>query len=234
MSHGTVVFALYPNVTQLDATGPFEVFSRLPDTHCVLASVEGGVVECSGGLALTEVARLKEIPSCTVLCVPGGYGCIAAMEDEAYLAALRRLAATARYLTAVCTGSLLLGAAGLLRGRRAACHWAWRELLSEFGAIADAERVVQDGSIFTGGGVTAGIDMALTVMAEIAGPVHAQSVQLAIEYAPAPPFDSGRPERARPEVVRAAMARVDATRAERNAAVKRAAARLGTAGAPGR
>jgi cyclohexyl-isocyanide hydratase len=234
MSDSTVVFALYPNVTQLDATGPFEVFSRLPDTHCVLASVAGGVVECSGGLALTQVARLGEIPDCTVLCVPGGYGCIAAMEDEAYLAALRRLAATARYLTAVCTGSLLLGAAGLLRGRRAACHWAWRELLAEFGAIADGERVVQDGSIFTGGGVTAGIDMALTVMAEIAGPVHAQSVQLAIEYAPAPPFDSGRPERARPEVVRAAMARVDATRAERNAAVRRAAARLGTPGAPPR
>jgi cyclohexyl-isocyanide hydratase len=227
MPQSSVVFALYPNVTQLDATGPFEVFSRLPDTRCVLASVDGGVVECSGGLTLAHVVRIEELASCTVLCVPGGYGCIAAMEDEAYLAALRRLAGTARYLTAVCTGSLLLGAAGLLRGRRAASHWAWRELLAEFGAIPDADRVVQDGAIFTGGGVTAGIDLALAVMAEIAGPVHAQSVQLAIEYAPAPPFDSGRPERARPEVVRAAMARVEATRVERNAAVKRAAARLG-------
>ncbi|MFZ1905090.1 MAG: hypothetical protein WAU56_06835, partial [Steroidobacteraceae bacterium] len=104
------------------------------------------------------------------------------------------------------------------------------EHLAEFGAIPDSDRVVQDGSIFTGGGVTAGIDLGLAVMAEIAGAVHAQSVQLAIEYAPAPPFDSGRPERARPEIVRAALARVDATRAERNAAVKRAAARLGMSG----
>jgi cyclohexyl-isocyanide hydratase len=231
MSESTVVFAMYPNVTQLDATGPFEVFSRLPETRCVLASVDGGVVECSGGLALTHVVRLADVRGCTVLCVPGGYGCIAAMEDEVYLTALRRLAATARYVTAVCTGSLLLGAAGLLRGRRAACHWAWREHLAEFGAIPDSDRVVQDGSVFTGGGVTAGIDLGLAVMAEIAGPVHAQSVQLAIEYAPAPPFDSGRPERARPEIVRAALARVDATRAERNAAVRRAAARLGLSGA---
>jgi cyclohexyl-isocyanide hydratase len=229
MSESTVVFPMYPNVTQLDATGPFEVFSRLPDTRCVLASVEGGIVECSGGLALAHVVRLEDVASCTVLCVPGGYGCIAAMEDQAYLAALRRLAATARYVTAVCTGSLLLGAAGLLRGRRAASHWAWRELLAEFGAIPDDARVVQDGATITGGGVTAGIDLALAVMAEIAGPVHAQSVQLAVEYAPAPPFDSGRPERARPEILRAALARVDATRAERNAAVRRAAARIGTA-----
>lgn len=227
MPQSTVVFALYPDVTQLDATGPFEVFSRLPDARCVLASVAGGVVECSGGLTLAQVVRLEDVASCAVLCVPGGYGCIAAMEDEIYLAALRRLAASARYVTAVCTGSLLLGAAGLLRGRHAASHWAWRELLADFGAIPDGERVVQDGTIFTGGGVTAGIDLALAVMAEMAGPVHAQSVQLAIEYAPAPPFDSGRPERARPEVVRAAMARIEATRAERNAAVKRAAARLG-------
>src|SRR5580658_10533565 len=201
MSESTVVFAMYPNVTQLDATGPFEVFSRLPDTRCVLASVDGGVVECSGGLALTHVVRLADVRDCTVLCVPGGYGCIAAMEDEVYLAALRRLAATARYVTAVCTGSLLLAAAGLLRGRRAACHWAWRELLLPFGVTPDPARVVRDGNVITGGGVTAGIDMALTVMAEVAGEDYAQTVQLGIEYAPAPPFDSGTPDRARPEIV---------------------------------
>ncbi|MGB6604647.1 MAG: DJ-1/PfpI family protein [Steroidobacteraceae bacterium] len=232
MAETTVVFAMYPNVTQLDATGPFEVFSRLPDARCVLASVEGGTVECSGGLALTQVVRLADVPSCTLLCVPGGYGCIAAMEDEAYLAALRRLAGTARYVTAVCTGSLLLGAAGLLRGRRAACHWAWRGLLTEFGAIPDSQRVVQDGSIFTGGGVTAGIDLALSVMAEMAGPAHAQAVQLTLEYAPAPPFDGGRPETARPEILRAALARVAAVRAERDAAVRRAAQRIAMPGTP--
>jgi cyclohexyl-isocyanide hydratase len=133
---------------------------------------------------------------------------------------------TARYITSVCTGSLLLGAAGLLRGRRAACHWAWRDLLTAFGATPDPARVVRDGSIITGGGVTAGIDMALTVMAEIAGRDYAEAVQLGLEYAPSPPFDSGRPEAARPEVLEAARARVDAMRLERDAAVRRAAARL--------
>jgi transcriptional regulator GlxA family with amidase domain len=126
----------------------------------------------------------------------------------------------------VCTGSLLLGAAGLLAGRRAACHWAWRESLPAFGAIPDPARVVRDGNVISGGGVTAGIDMALTVMAEIAGAAYAQVVQLAIEYAPMPPFDSGRPELALPAIVAAAKQRTDAMRAEREAAVRRAAAAL--------
>ncbi len=148
------------------------------------------------------------------------------MEDREFLAALRRLAGSARYVTSVCTGSLLLAAAGLLTGKRAACHWAWRDSLAAFGVIPDPARVVRDGNIITGGGVTAGIDMALTVLAEIAGVDYAQAVQLAIEYAPMPPFDSGRPERARPEIVAAARQRLDASRAERDAAVRRAAARL--------
>jgi cyclohexyl-isocyanide hydratase len=146
------------------------------------------------------------------------------MEDQVYLTEVRRLAAIARYVTSVCTGSLLLAAAGLLAGKRAACHWAWRESLSAFGVTPDPARVVRDGNVITGGGVTAGIDMALTVMAEIAGVDHAQTVQLAIEYAPAPPFDSGRPERARPEIVAAAKKRLDAIRNDRDAAVFRAAA----------
>ncbi len=228
MSDKSVVFAIYPDVTQLDLTGPFEVFSRLPDTRCVLASKEGGIIPASGGLALANAVRLSDVEQCTLLCVPGGYGCITAMEDEDYLSAVRRLAKTAVYVTSVCTGSLLLGAAGLLRGRRAACHWAWRDLLAAFGAIPDAARVVRDGSIITGGGVTAGIDMALTVMAEIAGRDYAQTVQLTLEYAPAPPFDCGRPESARPEILRASLARLNAMREERNAAVARAAARLAT------
>ncbi len=223
MPDNTTVFALYPGVTQLDFTGPFEVFSRLPEMQCVLASTEGGNLEGSGGLTFANVLRLHEVDSCTLLCVPGGYGCIAAMEDATYLSAVRRLSETARYVTSVCTGSLLLGAAGLLRGRRAACHWAWRELLASFGATSDPDRVVRDGSIFTGGGVTAGIDMALTVMAEIAGRDYAEAVQLGLEYAPAPPFDSGRPESARPEILRAVRTRIDAVRAERDAAVRRAA-----------
>jgi transcriptional regulator GlxA family with amidase domain len=132
------------------------------------------------------------------------------MGDSQYLGALRRLAARAQYVTSVCTGSLLLGAAGLLEGRRAACHWAFRELLRVLGALPDARRVVRDGNVFTGGGVTAGIDMALAISAEIAGEEHAQAVQLAMEYAPEPPFDAGRRESARSEIllVRARFERV--------------------------
>jgi cyclohexyl-isocyanide hydratase len=221
-----VVFALYPRVTQLDFTGPFEVFARLPGAKCLLASVQGGEIHGDGGIVFGRVARLADVMSCDLLCVPGGFGTVAALEDQAYLAQLRRLAAGARYVTSVCTGSLLLAAAGLLAGKRAACHWAWRESLREFGVIPDPARVVRDGRLITGGGVTAGIDMALSVMAEIAGAAHAQTVQLALEYAPAPPFDSGRPESAAPEIVTAAKNRLESVRAVRDAAVSRAAAAL--------
>jgi transcriptional regulator GlxA family with amidase domain len=221
-----VVFALYPNITQLDFTGPYEVFTRVPGARCILASVAGGTIEAGGGMTFAGVRRLRDIASCALLCVPGGFGTVQAMEDRQYLAELRRLAVSARYVTSVCTGSLLLAAAGLLTGKRAACHWAWRDSLAAFGAVADPARVVRVGNIITGGGVTAGIDMALTVLAEIAGADYAQAVQLGIEYAPMPPFDSGRPERARPEIVAAARKRSDAVRAERDAAVRRAAAAL--------
>jgi cyclohexyl-isocyanide hydratase len=221
-----VVFALYPRVTQLDFTGPFEIFTRLPRARCVLASVDGGTLHADGGIAFAGLARLADVADCALLCVPGGFGTVAAMEDSVYLSQLRRLAASAEYVTSVCTGSLLLAAAGLLRGKRAACHWAWRELLAEFRAVPDAARIVRDGNIITGGGVTAGIDMALSVMGEIAGADYAQVVQLAIEYAPEPPFDSGRPERARPDIVSAARQRLDAVKDERSAAVRRAAAAL--------
>ncbi|HEY0747142.1 MAG TPA: DJ-1/PfpI family protein [Steroidobacteraceae bacterium] len=219
-----VVFALYPRITQLDFTGPFEVFARLPGARCLLASVEGGTIQGDGGITFADVVRLRDIPECALLCVPGGFGTVAAMEDQVYLSEVRRLADTARYITSVCTGSLLLAAAGLLAGKRAACHWAWRESLSAFGVTPDPARVVRDGRVITGGGVTAGIDMALTVMGEIAGADYAQTVQLAIEYAPAPPFDSGSPDRARPEIVAAARRRLDALRSDRDAAVLRAAA----------
>src|SRR5580704_6202673 len=221
-----VVFALYPRVTQLDFTGPFEVFARLPRAKCVLASVHGGSIQGDGNMTFANVARLGDIPDCALLCVPGGFGTVAAMEDQDYLDELRRLAASARYVTSVCTGSLLLAAAGLLAGKRAACHWAWRDSLAAFDVTPDPGRVVQDGNVISGGGVTAGIDMALTVMAEIAGPEYAQTVQLGIEYAPAPPFDCGRPELASPSLVAAARARLDAIGGERGAAVRRAAARL--------
>jgi len=154
-----VVFAIYPRVTQLDFTGPHEVLARLPGAQCILASSTGGDLEADGGLVFTKVRRLADIERCALVCVPGGFGTIEAMEDQELLAQLRRLAKTARYVTSVCTGALVLGAAGLLRGKRATSHWAWRDALSAFGAIPDSGRVVRDGNVFTGGGVTAGIDL---------------------------------------------------------------------------
>ncbi len=222
----TIVFALYDRVTQLDFTGPYEVFWRLPGAQCVMASVDGGEVRADGGLSFNGIRRLADVPHADLLCVPGGFGVIEAMGDEAFVREVRRLADGARYITSVCSGSLVLGAAGLLKGRRAACHWAWRDLLQPFGATVDAGRVVRDGHVITGGGVTAGIDMALAVMADIVGPEQAQAVQLGIEYAPAPPFECGRPELAAPEIVSAVQARLDRLRADRHAAVQRAAGLL--------
>jgi len=221
-----VVFALYPRVTQLDFTGPFEIFARLPRARCVLASTDGGTIQGDGGITFSGVVRLADVADCALLCVPGGFGTVAAMESPAFLSELRRLSARAQFVTSVCTGSLLLAAAGLLRGKRAACHWAWRELLADFGVTPDPARIVRDGNVITGGGVTAGIDMALAVMAEIAGVDYAETVQLALEYAPEPPFDSGRPERARPQILAAALQRLDAIRGERSMAVGRASASL--------
>ena len=221
-SHFPVVFALYPDVTQLDFTGPLEVLARLPQAHIVLASTRGGDLTASG-MTIANLRPLAQVSECALLCVPGGFGCSAAMEDSEYLRGLQRLAAQARYVTSVCTGSLLLGAAGLLRGRRAACHWAFRELLPLFGAIPDPGRVVRDGQVFTGGGVTAGIDMALAVFAEVAGDDHAQAVQLAMEYAPEPPFAAGRPETAPPEIVATVRQRFERVWPQRRAAAERAA-----------
>jgi transcriptional regulator GlxA family with amidase domain len=176
-----------------------------------------------------RLAKLAEVERCDILCVPGGGGVADAMHDESLLAELRRLAAGARYVTSVCTGSLLLGAAGLLRGRRAACHWAWRELLLPFGAIVDPGRVVQDDNVITGGGITAGIDLALTIVAAVSGALEAQANQLNLEYAPAPPYDAGRPELAPPEVLALVRQRTEPVIARRRDAVERAARRLAAA-----
>ena len=222
----TVVFALYDRVTHLDFTGPHEVFWRLPGAQCVMASARGGAIHADGGLTFANVQRLADIPRADLICVPGGFGVIEAMGDADFVREVRRLADGAQYVTSVCTGSLVLGAAGLLRGKRAACHWAWRDLLPAFGATVDEGRVVRDGNLITGGGVTAGIDMALSVMADIAGTEHAQAVQLGIEYAPAPPFDCGRPERAAPQVLEAVTERLNRLRADRYAAVQAVAQRV--------
>jgi cyclohexyl-isocyanide hydratase len=172
-------------------------------------------------------ATLRDSPRLDAICVPGGPGVAALMEDDEVLSWLRAQAETARYVTSVCTGALVLGAAGLLRGKRATTHWASHDLLSDLGAIPTKGRVVRDGNLFTGGGVTAGIDFALTVVAEIAGPETAQAIQLQIEYAPAPPFDAGSPDTAPPGVLSTVQQRNAATRVSRKELVERIKRRLG-------
>jgi cyclohexyl-isocyanide hydratase len=212
----SIVVPVYEGVTQLDFTGPHQFLSRTPDLHVRVASLGGRSITLDN-LTFSHLEDLAAIDSCDVLLVPGGGGCIAAIENELYMQEIVRLGATARYLTSVCSGSLILGAAGFLTGRRAACHWAWRELLPIFGAIVDEGRIVRDGNILSGGGVTAGIDFVLALIAELRGQRAAEMVQLGLEYAPQPPFNSGRPETAPAEVLEAVNVLTASNHAQRRA-----------------
>ncbi|HET6972172.1 MAG TPA: DJ-1/PfpI family protein [Phenylobacterium sp.] len=225
MSRTQIVIALYPGVTHLDFTGPHQVLVRTPDADVVVASLGGQDIEAEG-LRFAGLADLAAVERCDVLLVPGGFGTTDAMMDEAFMAQIRRLGAGAKYLTSVCTGSLILAAAGFLAGKRAACHWAWRDLLKPFGVTVSEARVERDGNIITGGGVTAGIDFAFVLLAELAGETYAQAVQLGLEYAPAPPFNSGRPELATPEVLALVRSRMAALADSRRDAVETAAGRM--------
>ncbi|MFW6853641.1 DJ-1/PfpI family protein [Burkholderia gladioli] len=227
MSH-RIALLMFPGVQALDLVGPYDVFAALPDTTVHLVSRDGAPVQAAHGLTLSPDTRFEDCPPVDVLCVPGGRGIGELLLDDATLSFLRRAAGTARYLSSVCTGSLVLGAAGLLQGRRATTHWAFLPLLEAFGATPVRERVVRDGSLVTGGGITAGIDFALTIARELHGDAAAQATQLSIEYAPAPPFDAGSPETAPAEVVAAVRERYAPIYATREALVKRAAERLGT------
>ena len=189
-------FLLFPNLTQLDFTGPLQVLHRLPGatTHIVAKTMDPVPSDC--GLSLVPTKTFADCPPLDLLCIPGGFGVDEAMCDAETMAWVRKQGAHATYVTSVCTGAFILGAAGLLKGKRATTHWAYHELLAFVGAIPTRGRVVRDGNVITGGGVTAGIDFALTVAAEIAGADAAQAIQLAIEYDPAPPFNAGSPETA--------------------------------------
>ena len=218
---------VFPNLTQLDLTGPYEVLARLPGAQTLLLWKNLDPVRSEHGLTILPMATLESSGPLDLILVPGGAaGVNALLEDAEILAFLRRAAAEARYVVGVCTGSLVLGAAGLLRGRRATTHWMSRNLLRSFGAEPVAQRVVVDGKFFTGGGVTAGIDVALTVAAEIAGRAAAEAIQLGIEYDPQPPFASGSPERADPAVLQAVLARAEPRQRDRAERVARAAAAL--------
>jgi cyclohexyl-isocyanide hydratase len=217
----------FPRLQQLDLTGPYEVFGHLPDTKVHMIWKTREPVASSTGMLLTPDTTFADCPALDVLCVPGGAGVGDLMEDEETLAFIRRQAARARFVTSVCTGALVLGAAGLIRGKRATTHWAFHELLGELGAIPERARVVRDGTLLTGGGITAGMDFALTLAAELVGEHEAQAVQLQMEYAPAPPFDSGDPDRAPAAVVDDVRQRSAASLAARRAITARVAERLG-------
>jgi cyclohexyl-isocyanide hydratase len=222
----SVVFLVYPNVTQLDLTGPAQVLSRLGNATVDLVWKTTGPVPTDSGFALLPTKTLSQIASADILCVPGGFGCVDVMHDEDVLDWVRRIGESAQWVTSVCTGSLILGAAGLLRGYRATSHWAWRDYLTLFGAEPIAERVVFDRNRVTGGGVTAGIDFALALTAKIRGETFAKAVQLGLEYDPHPPFDAGSPEVAGDELINAVRERSNRMAPDREERVRAAAERV--------
>jgi cyclohexyl-isocyanide hydratase len=198
-------FVIFPQLTQLDFTGPLQVLSRLPGaaTHIVAKSEAPVPSDC--GLSLVPTTTFSACRSLDVICVPGGFGVAEVIGDRETVDFVRRQAQGAKYVTSVCTGAFVLGVAGLLQGRRATTHWAYTDLLPLVGATHEKARIVKDGNVITAGGVTSGIDFALAMVAELAGAAVAQRIQLSIEYDPAPPFDAGHPDRA-PEAVKAALA----------------------------
>lgn len=196
-----IAFLVYPDVTQLDLTGPFEVLRRVPGARPRLVWKSREPVRSDSGLLLTPDATFDDVPAADVLCVPGGGGQIELMEEPEVVDWVERVGERARFVTAVCVGSFVLGAANLLRGYRATAHWASLELLAHYGATPVAERVVVDRNRITGGGVTAGIDFGLVLAEQLTSRDVAETIQLAIEYDPAPPFAAGHPRLARPELV---------------------------------
>ncbi len=222
----TIGMVLFPNLTQLDLTGPYEVFSRLPNATVSLLAADRQPVRSEHGLSILPDQIFEDASRLDVLFVPGGMGVNRMMEHEPLLQFLRERARQAAYVTAVCTGSLLLGAAGLLQGYRATTHWLSLDLLPFFGAHPVDDRVVIDRNRITGGGITAGIDFGLVVAAEWCGQDVAENVQLMLEYNPEPPFRSGSPKSAEPGVVERVTALRRELQNERRAIVQRAAARL--------
>jgi cyclohexyl-isocyanide hydratase len=205
---------LFPDLTQLDLTGPFEMLHRVPDTRVHLLWKDTRPVRATSGLTLCPTTALADSPPLDVLFVPGGLGQAPLAKDEEILRFLRTQGARARYVTSVCTGALLLGAAGLLDGYEATTHWAYVDRLQSFGARYRPGRVVIDRNRITGGGVTAGIDFGLRLAAELAGETVARSIQLGIEYNPAPPYDCGHPDNADPAMVAMIRQRLAAREAE--------------------
>jgi cyclohexyl-isocyanide hydratase len=200
----TVVFLLFPGITQLDFTAPAQALSRMPGARLVGAAATLDPIATDSGFAILPTHDFASAPQADILCVPGGHGVTEALGDAATIDFVARQAAGAQWVTSVCTGAFLLGRAGLLAGKRATTHWAYTHLLPLVGAEPVAARVVEDGHVVTSGGVTSGLDFALTLIARLHSDAVAQAIQLAIEYDPAPPFAGGHPDRA-PESVTAGL-----------------------------
>lgn len=223
----SVAFLVFPNVTQLDLTGPAQVLSRLGNTTLNLVWKDKKPVPTDAGFPLLPTATFDEVQKADIVCVPGGLGTLDIMQDQSVLSWLNTVAEKAQWVTSVCTGSLVLGAAGLLKGYRSGCHWASIDQLEYFGAIPVRERIVEDRNRFSGGGVTSGIDFALALTARIRGEDHAKFVQLSIEYDPNPPFDAGSPDKVPPHILDRYYKMIDAAVPDRAAKVKAIADSLG-------
>lgn len=226
MGKTLIGFLAFPGLLQLDLTGAYGVFAAGPETTVHLIWKSLTPILSSDGLTIAPTITMKDCPQLNVLCVPGGSGILPLLEDEETLAFLRKQAQNAAYVTSVCTGALVLGAAGLLRGRKATTHWASTALLAPFGGIYIPRRVVRDGNYATAAGVTSGIDMALTLAVDLWGEKTAKAIALNMEYSPEPPFASGSPETAPAEVLQALLQKNAPRQSERTAAVNRAAAKL--------
>lgn len=222
-----IAFLLFAGQTQLDMTGPAQFLSRLPKAKTDYVAGNFDPVSNDAGFAIVPTATFDDVPHVDLLCIPGGVGVADVMNDPVAMEWIRRVGADAQYVTSVCTGSLILGAAGLLRGYKATTHWAWHHHLALFGAKPVHARTVIDGNRITGGGVTAGIDFALTLIAHIAGEDVAKMLTLGLEYDPAPPFATGSPDKAGPEIVTAYAAAVKGAFPKREAELIETAARLG-------
>jgi cyclohexyl-isocyanide hydratase len=196
-----IIFVLFDNVTQLDFSGPVQFLSRMPGTKVFVASKDGNAVTTDCGFSILPTASFADCPQADILCVPGGHGVREAIAEPAIVDFVRKQAQEAQWITSVCTGAFVLGAAGLLHGKRATCHWAYTHLLALFGATHEMARVVHDGNLVTAGGVTSGIDFALELIAAISGEEAARTIQLALEYNPAPPFTGGTPGTAPEQIV---------------------------------
>jgi cyclohexyl-isocyanide hydratase len=216
-----IVFVLFDNVTQLDFAGPVQFLSRLPGAVVHVASKDGGQISTDCGFGIVPTTSFAACPQADIICVPGGHGVRQAIGDEAIASFVREQAKGAQWVTSVCTGSFILGAAGLLQGKRATTHWAYTQLLPMFGATFEETRVVRDGNLVTAGGVTSGIDFALELMALVQGEDVARSVQLALAYDPAPPFQCGHPSRAPQPILDSLKARAyDKAAADLEAAIR--------------